>query len=58
MPKVDDTIKSGTMDEEAEGGDWRLEVKDDKKNRVGGSNAQLVRTVGWVGEKNIIESMR
>jgi hypothetical protein len=31
MPKVDDTVKSGATDEEVEGGDWRLEVEDDKK---------------------------
>jgi subtilisin-like proprotein convertase family protein len=32
VPKADDTAKSDTVDGEAEGGGWRLEVEDDQRN--------------------------
>jgi subtilisin-like proprotein convertase family protein len=41
--QADDTTKSGVAVGEAEGGDWRLEVEDDKKNWVGGLIAQSDR---------------
>jgi hypothetical protein len=41
VSETDDTAKSGTVASGAEGGRWRVEVEDDKKNWIGGSNARL-----------------
>jgi hypothetical protein len=57
VPKVDDTMKSGTMTRgggEAIAGVWRMT----KGNWVSGPNAWLDRTIDWVDEKNMTESMR